>query len=262
MKVEHSAAMKFTHVFITRPRRESEELAALLAPLGLESVIQPAFSFSPLDARNGQEDVFTEMKSSGPDALVIFTSPRSVAHGVPQLPDEVLFGARIAAIGPATARALGAAGIRVNVTPRNGYTSEALLETLAEEGSGNIVRQPFAFIIAAPGGRRKLFEGLHHLGWKTRMVMVYKPERSELDKPALNALRDASGILSVWTSANAMKALSQRLPPAAWFQLCQGEWLVISDRLQRLARAYGPARIHLASGPGNADLLSAIRSLV
>jgi hypothetical protein len=92
--------------------------------------------------------------------------------------------------------------------------------------------------------------------------MVYKPEPAELDKQALKALRDASGVLSAWTSANAIKALSQRLPPATWFQLCQGDWLVISQRLKLLARAYGPERIHLAQGPGNADLLSAIRGLV
>ena len=91
--------------------------------------------------------------------------------------------------------------------------------------------------------------------------MVYKPEPAVLDKQALKALGDASGVLCTWTSANAMKALSQRLPPATWFQLCQGDWLVISKRLKRLARAYGPERIHLASGPRNADLLSAIRRL-
>jgi hypothetical protein len=59
-----------------------------------------------------------------------------------------------------------------------------------------------------------------------------------------------------------MKALSHRLSPAAWFRVCQGEWLVISDRLERLARAFGPAGIHLAQGPGNAAIASAIRNMV
>jgi len=35
--------MKLSHVFISRPRREAEELAAMLAPLGLQTVVQPAF---------------------------------------------------------------------------------------------------------------------------------------------------------------------------------------------------------------------------
>ena len=253
--------MKFTHVFISRPRKESEELAAMLAPLGLQSVVQPAFNFFPLDARVSQKEVFDEMGMAGPDALLIFTSPRSVAHGLSQLPDNLLFQARVAAIGPATAKALGEAGIRVKVTPRKGYTSEALLESINDEASGSGAVRPFAFIIAAPGGRQKLLESLKARNWQARLVMVYKPEPAELDKQALKALQDASGVLTAWTSTNAMKALSQRLPPAIWFQLCQGDWLVISKRLKRLARAYGPENIHLAQGPGNADLLSAIRSL-
>ena len=94
------------------------------------------------------------------------------------------------------------------------------------------------------------------------MVMVYRPEPVAVDRAALALLEDAAGILSVWTSGNAMNALSQRLPPASWFRICQGEWLVISERLRRLARAYGPTRIHLASGPGNGAILAAIRSLL
>jgi uroporphyrinogen-III synthase len=253
--------MRFTHVFISRPRREAEELAAMLVPLGLQSIVQPAFTYFPLDARASQQGLFDEMSMAGQEALVIFTSPRSVAHGLSQLPDNALFQARIAAIGPATAKALADAGIRVSVTPRRGYTSEALLESIADGGSESTAVRPFAFIITAPGGRQKLFEALKAQSWRARLVMVYKPEPAQLEKQGLKALREASGVVSVWTSANAMKALSHRLPPATWFQLCQGDWLVISERLRRLARAYGPEHIHLASGPGNTDLLSAIRSL-
>jgi uroporphyrinogen-III synthase len=43
--------LKFSHVFISRPRQEAEELAALLAPLGLQVVLQPAFEYLPLDVR-------------------------------------------------------------------------------------------------------------------------------------------------------------------------------------------------------------------
>jgi len=234
----------------------------MLTAIGLKTVVQPAFNFFPVDARAVQQDVFDEMSLAGPDTLVVFTSPRSVAHGLSQLPDIIRFKARVAAIGPATAKALSGAGIRVNVIPRGGYTSEALLETLAAEGSAATSGHPFAFIIAAAGGRQKLFEGLGDQGWRPRLVKVYRPEPSAMDKQALSALREASGVLSVWTSANAMKAMSQRLPPAIWFQLCQGDWLVISERLKRLARAFGPERIHLAQGPGNSKLLSAIKNLV
>ncbi|MBT8049453.1 MAG: uroporphyrinogen-III synthase [Xanthomonadales bacterium] len=253
--------MSFTHVFISRPRRESEELAAMLNTIGLQTVVQPAFSYFPVDARAAQKEMFDEIDMAGSGSLVVFTSPRSVAHGLAQLPDSVRFNARIAAIGPATAKALGDAGIRVSVIPKNGYTSEALLKTLAEEGSSAVAGHPFAFIIAAAGGRKKLFEGLGKQGWQPRLVIAYRSEPAVLDKQSLGRLGEASGVLSVWTSANAMKALSQRLPPATWFQICRYDWLVISDRLKRLARAYGPPEIHLAAGPGNRELFLAIRNL-
>jgi uroporphyrinogen-III synthase len=252
----------FSHVFISRPQPSGEELAAMLAPLGLQPVVQPAFSYLPLDARAQQATEFSELEAAGPADMVLFTSPRSVAHGLAQISPAVLMTARVAAIGPASAKALADAGIRVNVTPRQGYTSEALLAALARETSPASTLRRRAFIIAAPGGRKKLLSGLRGAGWQVRMIMVYKPEAADLDKSALAALAEASEVLSVWTSANAMKALSHRLSPATWFRICQGEWLVISDRLKRLARAYGPAEIHLASGPDNGSLFNAIRNLL
>jgi hypothetical protein len=94
--------------------------------------------------------------------------------GLPQLPREVLWRARVAAIGPATARALKAGGVQVDVTARSGYTSEALLDTLARESAADPDERT-AFIMAAPGGREALADGLARLGWRTRFIMVYKP---------------------------------------------------------------------------------------
>jgi uroporphyrinogen-III synthase len=116
--------------------------------------------------------------------------------------------------------------------------------------------------VAAPGGREALLEGLSAAGWRVGTLMVYRAEPAPLDAVALAELETATGVLSVWTSGNAMQALSRRLPPTAWSRLCRGEWVVISERLRRLAGAYGPGRIHLAGGPGNDALLAAIRSLL
>jgi hypothetical protein len=94
------------------------------------------------------------------------------------------------------------------------------------------------------------------------MMMVYRSVPAELDPSALALVDEAAGLLAVWTSSNAMDALSQRLSSATWSRLCLGDWLVISSRLQRLAAAYGPAQVHLADGPGNGAILEAIRSLL
>lgn len=254
--------MRFSHVFVTRPRVESEELAAMLAPLGLQVVVQPAFDFRQTDAAAEQPEVMADLEGGNAPHLLIFTSTRAVEFGLAQLPLELLRKQKIAAIGPSTANALSAAGVFVNVRPSSGFTSEALLDSLEKDSSGFILPQKSAVILAAPGGRNKMEEGLIGLDWRVQTLMVYSRENVKLDKLALAELKGAEGILTVWTSGNTMKALSQRLQPATWFQICVGEWLVISSRLKRLARAYGPTKIHLSPGPSNSELFSAIRAVV
>jgi uroporphyrinogen-III synthase len=254
--------MRFSHVFVTRPRQESEELAAMLAPLGLQVVVQSAFDFRQRDVASEQPGVLADLEGDSTARLLIFTSPRAVKFGLAQLPQELIKKQKVAAIGPSTANALGAAGVFVNVRPASGFTSEALLDALEKDSSGFISPQKSAVILAAPGGRRKMEEELVGLDWTVQTLMVYSRENAELDKQALERLKGAGGILSVWTSGNTMKALSQRLQPATWYQICAGEWLVISSRLKRLARAYSPTQIHLSPGPTNSDLLRAIRAAV
>jgi len=252
--------MRFSHVLITRPRQEAEELAAMLTPLGLQAVLQPAFEYRQREAAAEQPWVLADLESDEASRLLIFTSTRAVKFALAQLPRELVQRQKIAAIGPATSKLLKAAGMQVNVCPSSGFTSEALLDTLEKNPSDSVAPGKSAIILAAPGGRRKMEDGLTRLGWTVETLMVYSRDNADLDKQALAALGEAEGILSVWTSGNAMKALSQRLPPATWFQICRGEWLVISERLRRLARAYGSTVIHLSPGPGNSDILGGIRA--
>ena len=232
----------------------------MLAPLGLQVVVQSAFDFRQRDVASDQPELLADLEGDNAPRLLIFTSPRAVRFGLAQLPHELIKKQKIAAIGPSTANALSAAGVFVNVRPASGFTSEALLDSLEKDSSGFISPQKSAVILAAPGGRTKMEDGLAELDWTVQTLMVYSRENSELDKQALESLKGARNILSVWTSGNAIKALSQRLQPATWFQICGGEWLVISGRLKRLARAYGPTQVHLSPGPTNSELFRAIRA--
>ena len=233
----------------------------MLAPLGLQIVVQPAFEFISCDVASEQPEVLADLAGSNAPHLLIFTSTRAVEFGLAQLSLELIKKQKIAAIGPTTANALTAAGVFVNVRPASGFTSEALLNSLAKDSPGFISPQKSAVILAAPGGRRKMEDGLREMDWSVRTLMVYGRETVALDKQALEGLKEADNILSIWTSGNAMKALSQRLQPATWFKICAGEWLLISSRLKRLARAYGPTKIHRSSSPANTDLFTAIRSV-
>lgn len=250
-----AASPGFSSVLITRPRDKAERLAGLLSTMGIDSIVQPAQDFK---ARTlGASELEGLVEPAGP-VLLVFTSPRAVEYGLPQLPRALLSGATIAAIGPATSSALAAAGFPATVEPEDGYTSESLLQTLAaqpHQAGGT------ALVVCAPGGRDALLEGLASQGWQASPLWVYERLGAEIRNQVLEAISAADRLLTVFTSAAAMESLSRRLPPATWFAICRGEWLVISERQVRLARAYGPTAVHLASGPGNAELATAIRSL-
>ena len=74
------------HVLLTRPRPESEALAALLDPLGLEPVILPAFDYLGQELPVSQPEDFASLSQATEADLIVFTSPRAVQFGLPQLP--------------------------------------------------------------------------------------------------------------------------------------------------------------------------------
>jgi len=224
--------------------------------MGINSIVQPAQEFEP---RQISDEELDKLSKLGSPRLLIFTSPRSVEFGMPQLSQSICSGAQFAAIGPATAQALKVRGRMVDIRPGNGFTSEALLKELAARQKGE---NGNALVISAPGGREILLDRLGEHGWNARPVWVYERRAADIREEAVKAIGDADHLLTVFTSGEAMNALSQRLPPSAWYAICRGEWLVISERLQRLARAFGPSGVHLASGPQNADLATAIRSII
>lgn len=253
--------MPFSHILITRPRQEALELAELLAPSAAELIIMPAYDFHASLLFADQISQLQQAAAELPPVLLIFTSPRAVEYGLGQIPAEVLRRSQLAAIGPTTARLLEQAGLSVTLQPRQGYSSEDLLESLATQGgtSGGPARA--AFIFTAPGGRTTLHEGLQALGYQPHMLLVYGSKSAVLAPGAMAAIEKAQALLAVWTSANTMNALSQRLPARCWSHLCRAEWLVISERLRRVARAFGPGHIHLAAGPTNSAIVAAIRAL-
>lgn len=253
--------MNFSHILITRPQQEAAELADLLAPLPAELIILPAYTFLASKLFPDQIGQLQRAVAQTPQTLLIFTSPRSVEFGLSQVPPEVVRGARVAAIGPSTSVLLERAGVAVNIRPQQGYYSEDLIKALALAPLADEPAPVAAFILAAPGGRTLIKEGLQVLGYSVHTLMVYENKPAALDVAAVSKIDQARCILALWTSANAMTSLFQRLPAHCWHQLCQGEWMVISDRLMRIARAYNPAKIHTTLGPANEDIAAAVRAL-
>lgn len=245
--------MTDTHVLLSRPEPQLGELADWFSATQLIPVKMPAFEFTA----TGQTVAPDAAWHAAPCRLLIFTSPRAVQFGLPALGEDVLRDSQAAAIGPATTRALADAGVQALQAPGPDYDSEALLATLEER----MPEPGTAMILAAPGGRTALLEGLQARGWRARLLPVYRRELLEPDLAAVAALEGAGRVLSLWTSGTALDHIMDKLPAAAAEKIRAGRAIVVSGRLADLARKRGMKDVHVAPGASNEELFRCFREL-
>jgi uroporphyrinogen III methyltransferase/synthase len=173
-------------VVVTRARAQAGELSRKLEALGAEVFefptigIQPPQDFGPLDEAIRDLDsfdwlVFTSV--NGVEALV----QRLKHHGLDlrAIPRH----AKVAAIGPATAQSIEAAGLRVDVTPEE-YRAEALIGALKDDSlEGKRVMIPRAKV-----AREVLPERLREAGADVVVPPAYESVPSDEGKERLTQL--------------------------------------------------------------------------
>lgn len=121
-------------VLITRAPRQASELADRLRELGATPIVIPTIEIAPPSSFVALDAALASL--SGFD-LIAFTSGNAVEafHERARLLGIAVAPRRIAVVGPATARALEAIGLRADAMPAT-YTAEAMGEMLAPEASG------------------------------------------------------------------------------------------------------------------------------
>jgi uroporphyrinogen-III synthase len=169
-------------VLVTRARHQASELAERLRELGLEPVVLPVIemaeptSFAALDEALGHLEDFQ---------WVVFTSANAVeaAHrrGLSRRR-----GVRIAAIGPATARALEAIGLKADLVP-----SQAVAEALARELLPHVRRADGTatrfLLVRAEEARDVLPDALRAAGGDVTIAPTY---RNVIPKGSVEAIRE------------------------------------------------------------------------
>src|SRR5882757_11198712 len=109
-------------VLVTRPEQQAMPLCRLLESCGAMVLRLPAISIKPV---GDTQDLRCRLGALEAFDLIIFTSANAVRFGAPLLDQKR--DLTLAAIGPATARALNQAGYRVAVQPAATFDSESLL---------------------------------------------------------------------------------------------------------------------------------------
>jgi uroporphyrinogen III methyltransferase/synthase len=183
-------------VAVTRARAQASELARRLGELGATVVQAPAIRIQalpgpPLDpasydlicltSPNGVELLFERLTAAGRDA-------RALAQ------------ARIAAIGPGTARALSEHGILADIVPQR-FVAESLVEALA----GTDTRR--ALVARASEARDVLSDALRARGAEVDVVALYETIAEPLSERALSESRAADYI--TFTSSSTVRFFLQ-----------------------------------------------------
>ena len=201
-------------ILVTRPRERAASFSAILTDLGAHVIDMPAIRIESLEDYSRLDEAIADLAAYD---WVIFTSPAGVDHVFKRIAaanrDARAFGsARIAAIGPGTAGALAASGIRADFVPTR-FTSEALATELRarEPLRGKRVLLPRADIATEvlPGG-------LAALGARVTRVAAYRT--IEEDDPApdlLDVLRQARLDAVTFASASAVESFARKLQRAS-----------------------------------------------
>ena len=240
-------------VLVTRPRTQAGELVNAIESLGGNAYCFPVIEITPhdeLDIRNSVEHL------SQPD-IVVFVSHNAVEHGI-----KFTNGALIAVIGPATAKAVRAAGRVVDIQPASGFDSEHLLaEAAFQDVAGKHVR-----IIRGRDGRELLAEELKKHGAIVEYLSVYE---RRLPKVSADMLADIEGkwrqgLINVVTvmSVQSLTNLIELLPEWCSAQLESTPLVTPAGRVIKEALDRYPAsRPILAPGTGADDMVQAIIAL-
>lgn len=237
-------------VLITRPRRQAAELEAAVTRLGGRAVLLPAIDIVALD----DADIRSQLAGLDQPDIAIFVSPNAARYGL-----AFAGGARIAAVGPATRRAIESAGGTVDIVPAGGFDSEHLLATEAlREVAGRVVR-----IIRGRSGRELLAQTLTARGATVDYLAVYDRVRASPDADelaAIEALWRAGGIDVVTVmSVETLTNLEAMLPPQCRQFLARTRLVTPASRviIEAVTRFPGIPTT-LARGPQASDMADAI----
>ena len=186
-------------VVVTRSRQQASKLVALLADAGAHCLEVPTLEIGPPDDFGPFDQALKKLSQYH---WVIFTSANGVEAFMERLFQggrdvRALGGAKIAAIGPATAESLRAYGLNADVVP-HAFKAEVLLAALSP-----LVTVGSKMLLArAQIAREVLPQGLVRLGAKVDVAPVYKSRiPPEIPPEAATALKEGRVDILTFTSS-------------------------------------------------------------
>jgi uroporphyrinogen-III synthase len=231
-------------ILVTRPAAQSISLCARINALGGVAIAFPTIDIESLNAQAPTQSF----------DCVIFVSANAVEHGLQYVANT----AAIAAIGPATAKALVDAKRSVDYLAPSPYNSEALLG-LPEF---NDVAGKRILIVRGEGGRETLHDTLVERGAEVQYINVYRRVRAQPTSQATSQAlaqidelgREGQVQLVTLTSVDVLDHWIALLGPRAT-HFMHAAFIAPSARIEVAARAYGLQGEYIPASSANDDAL-------
>jgi uroporphyrinogen III methyltransferase/synthase len=178
------SALAGLRVVVTRAREQAGPLTARLRALGADVVELPVIEIEdPADGGAALADAVRAAREGRYDWVVVTS-----ANGAARLGGLArgAMDAKVAAIGPATAEVLAAAGIAVDVIPER-FVAESLVDALPD-GPGRVL------VARAAVARDALPDGLRAKGWDVDVVEAYRTRPADVSSADLDRATAAGAI--------------------------------------------------------------------
>jgi uroporphyrinogen III methyltransferase / synthase len=185
-------------VAVTRARAQASGLAGRLRALGAAVVEAPAIRIVPLDGPAPEVGRYDLICLTSPNGVRLLFA-RLAAAG---LDARALAGARVAAIGPGTARALSEHGVIADVVPER-FVAEGLVDALADVPVSRVL------VARAAQARDVLVDALRSRGAEVDVVVLYETVAEPLDSVQIDAVRSAEYV--TFTSSSTVHLLLESL---------------------------------------------------
>jgi uroporphyrinogen-III synthase len=248
------SALHGVGVLVTRPEHQATPLCRLLEEQGATALRLPAVD---IKAVGNRQELAATLGALGKFDVIIFTSSNAVRFGATLLDQGS--GLTLAAIGPATARALNQAGYRVTLQPEAGFDSESLLEhpRLAHPAGRRVL------IVKGSNGRPFLEQELARRGAEVATAAVYQRVPAAPGDAALADLlgRFTDGRVQVITATSLEIGgnLLAMASPALREEFERAQWLVPGERIAAGLRELGLSAPLLQAESADAhDLVAAL----
>ena len=244
MAVEPAAILAGRRVLL--PRRADGRLAAAVRAAGAQVDEADLISRIPV-AGPEVEQLAADLAAGQFDWLELTSAFTVEALGRLEhpLPDLVAPGLRVAVVGAATAAAVQAAGVRVDLRPAGGSGGVALAEAWPA-GRGRVA------IPGALDSSPELGEALRRRGWEVVPVGVYRTSPATGVPETVRTTWSAGGYDALVATAGSVAR------SAAALLGTRATVVAVGEATARACRRAGFTRVVTADGPGGAEVVAAL----